>query len=482
MDGVGCGGGRGERMAGVADTRGAQQKSGPTLTVIEGGQRCGGGELAESEAFLAGLMDQWAPLLEPGCDSLSAELTGAEFLAMMREAVPVESELSEVITALIGQAEGHGRPEALAMLRVLAVVGPPEVQSAAAGAADRLVEAGFTDCPWVAGLGRPRVGRCFGYADECGAQEVIGITFAYGDKQHALAVLIDHSRGGGIKDCFPTEHASRIRADYQKAAKGHGLDFHDYDPAQARAILDRALGKQPCPVESDQIEDVGDYLNLLRARVLLLSEGGTVSMTKIGRPRKRLARAGSGRTVHRVKITLRGSTPPIWRRLEVSSSTTLQQLHRAIQEAFGWEGYHMWVFQASTGEYGVADRELGHRSAAAAKLNDVAPGAGDRIRYTYDFGDDWEHDLLVEEVFTAEPGVVYPRCLAGRRACPPEDCGGIWGYQELLEILADPGHPEHSDRLEWLGLSSAHEFDPATVDLVDINQNLSKLATTQIEK
>lgn len=470
------GGGRGDRMAAMADTQGVQQKTGPRLTVIDGGQRREGGELAESEESLAGLLDQWTPLLEPGCDPLSAELTGAEFLAMMREAVPVENELSELVAALIGQAEGDGRPEALAMLRVLAVVGPAQVQSAAAGAADRLAEAGLTDRPWVTGLGRPRVGRCFGYADERGAQEAIGITFAYGRKQHALAVLIDHDLGGGIKDCFPTVHTSRIRADYQKAAKGHGLDFHDYDPAQARAILDRALGKQPCPVEPDQIEDVGDYLNLLRARVLLLPEGDTVSTTKTDRPRKRLARAASGRTVHKVKITLRGSTPPIWRRLEVSSSTTLQHLHRTIQEAFGWEGYHMWVFQTPTGEYGVADRELGHRSAVSTKLHDVAPCGGDRIRYTYDFGDDWEHDLLVEDVFPAEPGMAYPRCLTGRRACPPEDCGGIWGYQELLEILTDPGHPEHGNRLEWLGLTSAHEFDPATVDLANINQNLSKLA------
>jgi hypothetical protein len=396
--------------------------------------------------------------------------------------VPVENELSELVAALIGQAEGHGGPEALAMLRVLAVVGPPEVHSAAAGAADRLVQVGLTDPVWVTGLGRPWVGRCFGYADERGAQEVIVITFAFGSKQHALAVLIDHDLGGGIKDCFPTEHTSRIRADYQKAAKRNGLDFYDYEPAQARAILDRALAKQPCPVEPDQIEDVGDYLNLLRARVLLLPEGDTVSPTKTDRPRKRLTRAASGRTVHKVKITLRGSTPPIWRRLEVYSSTTLEHLHRTIQEAFGWEGYHLWVFQTPPGEYGVADRELGHRSAASAKLQDVAPGAGERIRYTYDFGDDWEHDLLVEDVLPAEPGVAYPRCLTGRRACPPEDCGGIWGYQELLGILTDPNHPEHGNRLEWLGLSAAHEFDPATVDLAKINQNLSKLATVQVQK
>ena len=158
----------------MADTRGAQHKTGPRLTVIDGGQRCAGGERAESEESLAGLLDQWTPLLEPGCDPLSAELTGAEFLAMMREAVPVDNELSELVAALIGQAEGHGTPEALAMLRVLAVVGPAEVHAAAAGAADRLVLAGLTDPPWVTRLGRPRVGACSGMPTSAALRRRLG--------------------------------------------------------------------------------------------------------------------------------------------------------------------------------------------------------------------------------------------------------------------------------------------------------------------
>ena len=124
-------------------------------------------------------------------------------------------------------------------------------------------------------------------------------------------------------------------------------------------------------------------------------------------------------------------------------------------------------------QYGVADRELEIRSAATKRLSQVAPGAGDRLSYTYDFGDDWEHGILVEAVDDAEAGVSYPRCVAGRRACPPEDCGGIWGYSDLLEILADPAHKEHEDRLEWLGLSSAAEFDPDAFDLDQVNSGLS---------
>jgi hypothetical protein len=133
----------------------------------------------------------------------------------------------------------------------------------------------------------------------------------------------------------------------------------------------------------------------------------------------------------------------------------------------------MWAFEAGGEQYGVADRELEIRSAAAKRLSQVVPGTGDRLRYTYDFGDDWEHDIVVEAVGDVEAGVSYPRCVAGRRACPPEDCGGIWGYSDLLETLADPAHKEHEDRLEWLGLSSAAEFDPDAFDLDQVNSGLS---------
>ncbi len=175
-----------------------------------------------------------------------------------------------------------------------------------------------------------------------------------------------------------------------------------------------------------------------------------------------------------MKITLRGAKPPIWRRLEVPSDLKLSRLHECVQQAFGWYGCHLWVFSTPGGEFGDPDPE--HRGASARSLRDVAPAAGDRIRYTYDFGDDWEHEITVEEVKPAETGLAYPRCTAGRKACPPEDCGGICGYQELLEILADPGHPEHAQRLEWLGLGSAAEFDPAAFDLDEANRALKGLA------
>lgn len=505
-------------MAGVAKTRRSNRKHNPGLKVLHGVNQSdpqpGAGELAEfrqlftaagapeevlrmldgpgspeeilqrlvgaglipsQEESLAGLIAGWQPLLERGCDPLSAELAGLEFLGIVRQAGP-DGELPEVLTELISQVEEYGGPAALAMLRVLAVVGPQPVQPAATEAADRLVSAGLQDRPWVKGLGAPEVGSCFGYADGVGAQEAVAMTFSYGRRQHAVAVLIDHELGGGVKDCWVTDRPDQIRAEYLRAAKRYLLDFRDYEPAEARAIVDRALSKPPCPVAPDQIEDVRDHLDLLRRRVALLPEASTVSPATPRPVGKGKARRAAGTMVHRVKITLRGVRPPIWRRLEVPSGITLQQLHQNIQYAFGWEDYHMWVFETPSGDYGIANRELGHRSAVAKKLEAVAPRAGDRIRYTYDFGDDWEHDIVVEDVLSAEPGVAYPRCITGRRAAPPEDCGGIWGYQELLEILADPGHEEHEDRLEWLGLESADEFDPAEFDLDEVNEALSGLA------
>jgi len=439
------------------------------------------GLLPGPEDSVAGLLEGWQPLLEPGCDALNAELCGSQFVGMVRAAAPDDLGLPDLLVELIGQVREHGGAEALAMLRVMAVVGPAGVRPVAADAADALVATGLTDRPWVQGLGAPRIGRCFGYADIFGAQESMAATFGYGRKSHAVVVLIDHDLGGGIKDCFLSDRPDRIRAQYQQAARGFGLEFRDYQLAEAGAILDRALSVPPCPVEPDQIEDVRDHLDLLRARVELLvaaaearpaGRGSPAARRAAGRPAAR----GGGPSVHRVKITLRGAKPPIWRRLEVPSGSTLLRLHHAVQAAFGWEDDHLWVFETPVADYGTAGRDLGHRSPASAKLSDVAALPGDRIRYTYDFGDDWEHDIVVEDVLPAEPGVAYPRCTAGRRASPPEDCGGIWGYQDLLEVLADPRHSEHAELLEWLGLDAAAEFDPAHLDLGEVNQALSGLS------
>jgi hypothetical protein len=177
------------------------------------------------------------------------------------------------------------------------------------------------------------------------------------------------------------------------------------------------------------------------------------------------------RTIYRLKVTLQDTQPPIWRRVEVPATMTLAGLHDVIQAVMGWEDGHLHQFE--TGEDVYGDRSIlddpDVRSERTARLGQVAPAPGARLRYLYDFGDSWDHVVLVEAVLPAEPGVRYPRCTAGRRAGPPEDCGGVWGYESLLEILADPEHPDHADMKEWAG----GDIDPEAFDLATINARLT---------
>jgi Plasmid pRiA4b ORF-3-like protein/Domain of unknown function (DUF1841) len=176
--------------------------------------------------------------------------------------------------------------------------------------------------------------------------------------------------------------------------------------------------------------------------------------------------------VYQVKVSLQGAKPPIWRRLRLPAATTLAQLHQVIQAAFGWEDAHLHAFEVGGRRYSRPDFELWDEAAdeGKARLQDLASRPGGRLRYTYDFGDSWEHDLLVEDILPPD-GVSHAVCLTGRRAGPPEDCGGVWGYGELCAILADPSHPDHAERVDWLG----HPYDPAAFDKGAINASLARI-------
>ncbi len=174
--------------------------------------------------------------------------------------------------------------------------------------------------------------------------------------------------------------------------------------------------------------------------------------------------------VYQLKVTLKGTRPPIWRRLQVRGSTTLLKLHTIIQIAMGWTDSHLHQFIVGGMYYGMPDVEWDDdmQDERRIKLGQIVSAVKDRFTYEYDFGDSWEHEIMVEKVLAPEPGAQYPICLAGKRACPPEDVGGVWGYAEFLDTIADPERPEHEEMLEWIGGS----FDAEAFDLEAVNQML----------
>jgi hypothetical protein len=162
--------------------------------------------------------------------------------------------------------------------------------------------------------------------------------------------------------------------------------------------------------------------------------------------------------VYQFKITLKGSSPPIWRRIHVRDGA-LDKLHEHIQTAMGWTNSHLHHFHIGEQLYGDPDLmqenfdDLGYEDSINTKISDILPRSGKHFQfdYEYDFGDSWHHDVLFKGCVRAEPGGRYPICVEGGRACPPEDVGGVWGYEEFLEAIADPNHERHEEFLGWIG-------------------------------
>ena len=162
--------------------------------------------------------------------------------------------------------------------------------------------------------------------------------------------------------------------------------------------------------------------------------------------------------VLQIKAHILDIEPPIWRRIVIPDSFSLESLHLVLQGVFGWENSHLHAFEIEGVRYGPADDpdwgidlESERDTLAGSVLR-----AGMVFSYLYDFGDDWRHELVIEKVLDEDPGTMYPVCLGGARACPPEDCGGPWGYQALLEVISDSRHPDHEEMIEWVGSG----FDP----------------------
>lgn len=448
---------------------------------------------------------------------------------------PIEPELLAAMFLAAGSIAGEGFDEALAeqIVPTLAAMATREAfalllaldtvhrSPATAGAIDRLVQAGVPEPAWAAAAREPLTGgrfRAFRFED--GVASMLTCSFQRAGRAHAFVVRVDHPDCHAAIDIqlVPGEILDEFIARIPQEAKKENLQVVSEDLAaedfrweveralDARAVHDSEDGGPP-PEESDDDEPDYDVVaELLRSRMRTLPEPsrpparhGADDLSLLGSIKQitgmahqyennRLKRQGQAKLppkpkrkkadgpapIYRIKVGLQGAKPPIWRRLEVPADTTLARLHRIIQVAFGWDDSHLHVFQTPYGEFGVADRELEHRSEVPVTLEQVAPAARERFKYLYDFGDNWLHEVVVEDVLDREQ-VSYPRCTGGRRAAPSEDSGGVWGYEELIEVLADPEHPEHQERLEWLGLESADDFQPARFDQAAINEALARL-------
>jgi hypothetical protein len=447
-------------------------------------------------------------------DPLEAEMAGAAFVSIGDLAGEGFDDV--LVRGLIPEFEKQNSSEALALLLAFGAVTDGLVSKTASAAANRLIEAGVRRPSWAAELSEPvRVDDCRHVRDAQGVASMLTCSFHRGGRSHAVVISVNQLDCGAASEIVLLEVNELPQALAVMRSIGHDNDVKiiedSLDPAEFRWQVEKALDARAVHDSSDlelgRTDESSDasseyrvLAKLLRARMRALpapskppathgNEDSRLSALnllseiagknpsgrgEISLPAKRKKSDGPAPT-YQIKVGLRGAKPPIWRRLEVPADISLDRLHAVIQVAFGWYDSHMHVFETPYGDFGVDDAELGFRSEIPVTLEQIAPEPKSKTRYTYDFGDNWEHDILLEKVLEAGEAARNPRCTGGRRAAPPEDCGGIWGYSDLTQILADPAHPEHEDMVDWVGLDSATEFDPAHFDAGEVTQALSRL-------
>ena len=180
--------------------------------------------------------------------------------------------------------------------------------------------------------------------------------------------------------------------------------------------------------------------------------------------------------LYQIKIQLDGVSPAIWRRLLIPSDLLLSDLHKVMQTSMGWYNAHLHQFEKDGRFYlpRMKDdwtwEEMDNVDYAGMKVSDLLNEEKNSINYEYDFGDSWSHSILLEKILDNPRGRKKPICLDGSRSCPPEDCGGIWGYEHFLEVIGNPKHEEHEAILEWIG----EDFDPEYFSVDEVNSLLKR--------
>ncbi|HEY5878975.1 MAG TPA: plasmid pRiA4b ORF-3 family protein [Nakamurella sp.] len=384
---------------------------------------------------VAGLLGVWRPLLDKKMTAFDAEIAAAEILGAFDGAADDDDQV-ERLTWLIEEAEHTGRAEALVMCRMLGHLGPAEVRGPAVRAANTLAAGGIRDRPWVSSLGTARFERAYGFDDDGG--RVLAVEFAYGRRPHAFVLLLDEL-DGGVVGLYASDDTQELFRQIRLEALAHARHPAPVDAGDAAEIIRSALAQPFCPEDEDELAEMEGIVPIVLERLRHLPHGAPaateparradadppgVAVSDFGPPP--WARA---KVVHRIKVTIAGCKPPIWRRLEVSSELGLLALHDVLQVSFGWSDQHLWQFTARGRVYGIDE-------AKQVTVGEVAPGKGDAFEYLYDFGDRWVHRIRVEEVGPGDPDVGYPRCLAGRRPGP-----AAHGYEDPEEMWAE----DHED-------------------------------------
>jgi len=470
-----------------------------------------------------GLIGANAHLIDEA-DPIGPEVSGAMLVAFERWAGD-----DMLIDDLIPAIEAEESRAALNLLVAAACVASGRLATAAEEAAWRLEALGVAPPAWANEARQPvTVSDCLAVGDARDDDSLLVATFSRAGRSHTIVLGVDNTDCGAARHILllePDEVAPAVRK--LRDTLGIRSEPLSVEPVDYRWAVEEALNIRSA---HDADETVADYLTdddddvqpyesmapLLRARMRSLPEPTRPHVPHIGEssadrtadiaraalaalpkqpggqrspaplqpgggrepgtgtlPAKR-KKSGPPAPAYRIKVSLRDAKPPIWRRLEVPGDISLADLHEVIQVAFGWRGHHLHVFETPYGDFGPPDpdMELDHRPEAPVTLEQVAPDVKSKILYTYDFGDGWDHDIVVEEIGPCDPALDYPRCTGGKRAAPPDDCGGMPGYADLMRVLGQPTHPEHDGKVAWLGLGSAAEFDPDAFDARQVTEAL----------
>lgn len=381
-----------------------------------------------------------------------------------------QSSVDEAIPLL----EARGTTEAVAMLLALGTMAVPDHAKQARAAADRLMTSGIVPATSAELAEPPVLKGCL--LLQSSPLSVLAGTFERTNDSHAAIVIIDESLGGAAMDIhlIRAEMLPMALADIKNSIDKDRPAFTEKELTPTafwlwvQDALDMRSTLRHDPDFTEALADIDDAGPPFSVRAALLE-------------------ARSGQYVqplthrYQIKVTLAGSTPSIWRRLDVPADLSLAQLHGVIQIAFDWDDSHLHMFKTEVGTFGVPDPGDDGRiiSDQRTLLTDVAD-VGSTFDYVYDFGDDWQHAVTVEERLPPDESDRAPRCIEGEQAAPPEDSGGIPGYFGMLDSLADPQHPDHHDRLDWLGLDEPGEFDPTAFELERINQDLAEMYRRQL--